>query len=410
MHILYIYQYFCTPEDIGSIRAYEFAKRWVEKGHKITMLTTTAKISQDYLTHSTGRFFKRFSVDGIEVIALSIPYKHQMSLFKRVWAFLSFLITSSLFVTFMKRVDVVYASSTPLTVGVPALVAKWVRRIPFVFEVRDLWPKALIEIGIIRNRILGGILLWLEKRIYENASAIVALSPGMAAGIQMVLRDRQKPVSIIPNSSDIDLFRPDIDGSAIRDEYGWGTKFVLLYAGTMGKINGLDFLVDVADRLKNNHDIHFVMIGRGREKKYLLEKIQRLGLRNIEILAPRPKTELPGFVAACDVSIVIFANHPILEYNSPNKFFDALSAGSPILLNYSGWQREVLEANNAGFGCTQGNLKNFSEKVLYLNSHRKELLEMRQNARRVAEEMFDRDKLAAQALKVINSIENPQST
>ena len=404
MHILYILQYFGTPNGRGSLRPYEFARRWARKGHKVTVLATTSGRARKDFGSIGGKFIKRCSLEGFDVIAFDISYNQSMSFLRRILAFTYFLVSASFVVLFIKKVDVVYASSTPLTVGVPALVAKWVRKIPFVFEVRDIWPKAPIETGVIKSRILAGILLWLEKRIYKNASAIVALSPGMAKGVQMVLRDRQKPISLIPNSSDIDLFRPDIDGSAIRDEYGWGTKFVLLYTGAMGMLNGLSFLVDVADRLKNNCEIHFVLIGSGSEKKSLVEKIEQLGLRNIEILGSKPKVELPGFVAACDVSIVIFANHPILEYNSPNKFFDALSAGKPVLLNYSGWLRDVLEANNAGFGCTQGDLEEFSEKVLYLKSHREELLEMGRNARRIAEEKFDRAKLAAQALDVINSI------
>ncbi len=404
MHILYILQYFGTPNGHASLRGYEFARRWAQEGYEVTVLTTAAALIEDDLASAAGRFVKRFSLKGFDVIALDVRYKQSMSFLRRIVAFVSFVVCASFAILFVKKVDVVYATSTPLTVGVPALVAKWFRRKPFVFEVRDRWPAVPIEMGIIKNKILIKMLLWLERRIYKSASAIVALSPGMAAGVKDVLGETQKAVATIPNCSDIELFRPDIDGSAIRRKFRWEDKIVFLHAGAMGKVNGLGFVIDAAQRLKDKPDVHFVLIGRGSQKQALSDRIKRLGLSNIEVLESRPKRELPEFVAAADVSLAIIGDHPILEHNSANKFFDALSAGKPVLLNYSGWQRQILEENNAGFGCELCNLDEFVEKVLYFNSHRAELIEMGQNARQLAEEKFDRAKLAAQALDVINSI------
>jgi len=404
MHILYILQYFGTPNGHASLRGYEFARRWAQEGYEVTVLTTAAALIEDDLASAAGRFVKRFSLKGFDVIALDVRYKQSMSFLRRIVAFVSFVVCASFAILFVKKVDVVYATSTPLTVGVPALVAKWFRRKPFVFEVRDRWPAVPIEMGIIKNKILIKMLLWLERRIYKSASAIVALSPGMAEGVKDVLGETQKAVATIPNCSDIELFRPDIDGSAIRRKFRWEDKIVFLHAGAMGKVNGLGFVIDAAQRLKDKPDVHFVLIGRGSQKQALSDRIKRLGLSNIEVLESRPKRELPEFVAAADVSLAIIGDHPILEHNSANKFFDALSAGKPVLLNYSGWQRQILEENNAGFGCELCNLDEFVEKVLYFNSHRAELIEMGQNARQLAEEKFDRAKLAAQALDVINSI------
>ncbi|GAI79420.1 unnamed protein product, partial [marine sediment metagenome] len=149
--------------------------------------------------------------------------------------------------------NVIYASSTPLTVGIPAIVIKWAKHIPFVFEVRDQWPEIPIELGIITNGFLIKILLWLEKTIYKNCSSIVALSSGQADGIRAVLTEK-KTITVIPNSCDIDVFRPDIDGSAVRQKKGWGNKLVLLHTGAMGKVNGLDFVIDAAEKLKDHSD------------------------------------------------------------------------------------------------------------------------------------------------------------
>ena len=399
MHILYIHQHFATPEGSTGTRSYEFARRWIKQGHKVTVLTGHYDIGG--LQAGQGAI-QRQSIDGINVIVVAAKYSNKLSFVRRVISFCSFLVLATYTGLREQGVDVVYATSTPLTVGIPAMVIKWLRRKPFVFEVRDQWPEIPIELGIIRNKIMIKFFLWLEKTIYKNSSGIVALSPGMAEGIKDVTVN-SKPITIVPNCSDLDVFRPDIEGSQIREKHGWDDKFVLLHFGAMGKANGLDFVVDAAEKLADNKNIHFVLIGDGSEKQKLKDIIAKTGLANIEILDSVLKAEVPFGVAAADVSMIIFANHPILEHNSANKFFDSLAAGKPVLLNYSGWQRKILEDNGAGFGCDLCDVDEFVEKVLYLNSHRDKLAEMGQNARRIAEEKFDRDKLATEALDVISS-------
>jgi glycosyltransferase involved in cell wall biosynthesis len=405
MHILYIHQYFATPLGVTGTRSYEFARRWVAKGHKVTMLTSIANLTKIDLSQARGLFFKRFTLDGINVFALAIPYRQQMGTLKRCLSFAAFVMTSSVIALFIKNVDVVYATSTPLTIGIPAIAAKWFRRKKFIFEVRDQWPEIPIEMGIIKNKILIKSLLRLEKIIYKNASVIVALSSGMADGIRTVLgASPYKKIAVIPNSCDTDVFSPDIDGSNVRSQRGWTNKFVLLHAGTMGKANDLNFVVRVAQKLKNYDDLLFVLLGAGGKKESLCRRISELGLKNVEVSEPVSKKNMPELFAACDVSIVIFANNPVLEHNSANKFFDSLSAGRPVLLNYSGWQRKLIEENHAGFGCTLFSVDEFAQKVLCLYRNREQLAELGRNARRIAIEKFDRDNLSSQAINVIEDI------
>ena len=367
------------------------------------MLTTTAQLTKEDLKSATGHFLKRFAIIGIDVCAINLPYRQQMGMMTRCFSFIGFVVVSLFLVLLMKKPDIIYPTSTPLTVGIPALVAKCFRRIPFVFEVRDQWPEIPIELGIVKNKILIKLLLWLEKTIYKNSSAIVASSPGQANGVENVLTE-DKQIAVIPNSSDTEMFRPDIDGSAVRKKYGWKSSFVLLHTGVMGLINSLDFVIDAAVRLRDNPEILFVLLGEGNQKPALQRRVRELGLRNVEILPSVPKQELPPILATADVGLVIIGNYPIVQHNSANKFFDSLSAGKPILLNYSGWLRNILEENEAGFGCKLYDVDEFVEKVLYLNSHRELLAEMGRNARRIAEEKFDRDNLASQALGVLMSI------
>ncbi|HEB41975.1 MAG TPA: glycosyltransferase WbuB, partial [Candidatus Dependentiae bacterium] len=257
MNILYIHQYFATPKGKTGTRSYEFSKRWVNAGHNVTMLTTIAQLSDEEISHSKGNVIKRLNIDGITVCAFNLPYNQKMSVVKRSLSFVGFFVLATFFLLFTKKPDIVYATSTPLTVGIPALVAKWLRRIPFVFEVRDQWPEIPIELGIIKNRVMIKILLWLEKTIYKNSSAIVAGSPGQADGIKKIAA-KDKIVKVIPNSCDIEVFRPDIDGSVVRKKYGWENKFIFLHVGAMGKINDLGFVIKAALKLKDTPEILFV--------------------------------------------------------------------------------------------------------------------------------------------------------
>ena len=409
MHILYIHQHFATPAGSTGTRSYEFARRWVKAGHKVTLIAGHYDIGG---LQVSGALYRKQNIEGINVVVVGTKYSNKQSHLRRITSFLSFCLLSIYAGLRTKGVDIIYASSTPLTVGIPALVIKWAKHIPFVFEVRDQWPEIPIELNIITNRFLIKILLWLEKTIYRNCSSIIALSPGQADGIRKVLtpdsRNRglteEKPITVIPNSCDIDMFRPDIDGSAIRQKRDWGDKLVLLHTGAMGKVNGLDFVIEAAERLKEHSDIIFVLIGDGNQKPFLESRVKELGLTNVEILSSVPKQELPEFYAAADMGLVIIGNFPIIEHNSANKFFDSLSAGKPVLLNYSGWQRKILEGDEAGFGCTLCNLDEFVEKVLYLKSHIQQVEQMGQNARRVAVEKFNRDQLAKQALELTSSV------
>lgn len=406
MNILYINQYFSTPNGTNVTRAYEFSRLWMARGHKVTVLTTTANLVSEDLRNATGVFFKKLNVEGINVLAFSIPYRQKMGKMSRCLSWIAFLFVSVITALLTKNVDVIYARSTPLTIGIPAIAAKRLKKIPFVFEVTDQWPEILIEMGIIKSNIMIRALLWLEKTIYQHSDSIIVCSPSMADSVREVMvreKLKDKPITIIPNFSETSFYRPDIDGSAVRKERGWDDKLVFLHAGTMGRINGLDFVINAAEKLKEHRDIMFVLIGDGSQKPLLESRVKELGLANVEILPSVPKRQLPEIFAATDAGLVIIAKYPILEHNSANKFFDSLSAGKLILLNYSGWQGKVLEDNAAGFGCDLCNLEQFVEKVLHLHSHREFLVEMGRNARRVAVEEFDRDKLAMKALGIIES-------
>ncbi|MCG3130433.1 MAG: D-inositol-3-phosphate glycosyltransferase [Phycisphaerae bacterium] len=409
MHILYLHQYFATPRGSTGTRSYEFARRWVKAGHQVTVLTSQAQLTPEEvaLAPSTGVGSERgapavlrFDIEGVKVIALRVPYHQRMGKAARSLAFLRFMTAATRRAVTHPGVDVIYASSTPLTVAVPALAARGLRGRPFVFEVRDLWPDLPIAFGALRSGLLRRAARMLERRAYARARAVVALSPGAAE----VIRSRSpkdRRVEVIPNCADVDVFTPDADGREIRRKHGWVDKFVLLHAGALGPANGLDAVVRTADGLRGDASVHFVLLGEGSERLRLEEETRRRGLTNVEFIRGVAKAAVPAYFAAADVALVIVAPLPIMQHNSANKFFDALSAGRPVLLNYSGWQRELLESAGAGAGCDLGDEEAFAARVRALKSDRAQLAEMGRRARQLAVEKFDRDRLAGQALRVV---------
>ena len=397
MHILYLHQYFALPSGSTGTRSYEMARRWVAAGHRVTLICGRGDICG--LPNQ-----RAFETEGIQVRVVNVAYSKSQGFLQRLWAFVYFMLACTFKGLYVRDVDVIYATSTPLTIGIPAMLLKWFKNIPFIFEVRDQWPQIPIEMGIIKKPLLKRFLYWLEKRIYKSAAAIVALSPGMADGIKDVLKGASKEVLVASNSSDIQLFHPEVEDSSIRTQLGWQDKFVVLHFGAMGRANGLIFLIKAAKRLKNQEKIRFVLVGEGGEKCRLQDEINRYQLKNIEVLDPFSKKQMPHLIAACDVSTVIFADYPILEHNSANKFFDSLSAGKPILLNYSGWQRNIIEENECGHGCKLFDIDEYIEKLLWLYNNQNQLSAMGQNARKLAEKEFDRDLISGKILMLIEKV------
>lgn len=404
MHILYIHQYFSTPNGAATTAAFDFVRRWVRAGHRVTVVTTVARlVSQDAGAAIDSRRVHRFRIDGVEVTAWRIAYRQSMGFLRRVWAFLLFAAVGTWYAVWLPGVDVIYASSSPLTVGIAGLVARWFRRRPFVFEVRDVWPEVPIRMGVLRNRFLIGLARFLERTIYRYAAAIVAVSPGMVELVRQVA-PLNKRVVLVPNNSDASEFHPDVDGGAVRGRRGWNDKVVCVHTGSMGKVNGLDVLVRAAERFRDRPEVLFALIGEGSEKAFLIAEARRRGLSNLQVCDGVPKREMPATLAAADVCLMTVTPAPILEHNSANKFFDYLCAGRPVVLNYGGWQRAVLEECSAGLGSRMGDDEEFFSHLTALVGDAGRRRDMGGNARRLAVERFSCDRLASEALAVLESV------
>lgn len=396
MKVLYIHQYFVTPDEDGASRSYWFSRKLIENGVDVTMITSTNSYS--HKQHG------RVNIDGIDVIYVKNDYDQSFSKIRKVKSFVSFILKAFAAAKKQKNVDLVYATSTPLTVGFLALMLKKIKSMPYIFEVRDLWPEFPIQVGAIKNRFLIWLLRKLEKSIYNNAEHIITLSPGMTDGVVKCGISETK-VSMIPNMSKIDLYYPRTSDNEDFERYGIdNSKFNVVHTGSMGVANDLMYLLKAAEYLLytlNNDSINFLIVGEGSTKKDLEEYSRNNNLRNVKFLGHWGTADNSAILNCCDISFVCFKNLPILYTNSPNKLFDSLSAGKPIVVNSAGWTKDLVEKNECGFFVQPDNPEDFACKLLDISNNQALLTKYSFNSRKLAEDKYDKSILTKQFYDII---------
>lgn len=398
MRITYLHQYFNTPEMSGSTRSFEMGKRLVQMGHEVNLITSWREKCNE------PKEFKTIE-DGINVYWLPAPYSNYMSYNQRIISFFKFAIKS-----YQKAIsipsDVIFASSTPLTIAIPGVYASRKLKIPFVFEVRDLWPELPIAVGAIKNPLFKFFARQLERFAYKNSDAIVALSKGMKDGI-LLSGYKSDQISVIPNASDLKNFNPTkSDKTHFRLKYGIPVNsIVILYPGTFGKINGVTYLVNLAQRFLTDSRVFFLTVGDGQE----FDEVKRLAMEsgcinnNFLMLNKVPKKDVPNIFECADIVISTVIPLPELEANSANKFFDGLAAGCCIALNHSGWQADLIESEGCGFTLSQ-NIDSASTQLNKLLEYPDKIIDAGKKGRLVAEKYFDRYLLANELESVLVNV------
>ena len=395
MKILYFHQHFTTPKGASGIRSYAMAQALLHHGHQVTMVCGSFGAGQTGLTNSFVHGVRRGTVDGIDIIEFELPYSNKLSFLKRVKLFLSFAL-KSVKVALSEKYDVVFATTTPLTASIPGIFAKWLRRKPFVFEVRDLWPELPKAMGVITNPVILSMMSALEWLSYHSADRLIGLSPGIVEGITKRGIALEK-IASIPNGCDLDIFSaPSVHW---RPEQVSEQDFMAIFTGTHGLANGLNALIDVAIELQNRsrNDIKLVLVGDGMQKASLQSKVQELQLSNVVFHDPVNKEKLASLMASADIGLQILANIPAFYYGtSPNKFFDYISAGLPVLNNYPGWLAELIKQENCGLTVPPENATVFADALVYAAQNKEKLITMGRNAQQLAKQQFDRQQLSYQ--------------
>lgn len=394
MRILYLHQYFKTPEEPGGTRSYWIAKELINNGHEVVMIS-----SKDI----KGNKKEVVTIDGIQVIYLNEAYDQNMSVLRRLIAFLNFVWKSTQEANKEKNIDLVVASSTPLTIGIPALFLKWKNKTPYVFEVRDLWPEVPIQMGAIKNPILKWLTRKFEELIYKNAGHVIALSPGMLDGVtKYIPKDR---TSMIPNMAKKDEFWPREKNEELGKKLGLNPKsFKVIHFGSLGLANGAITIIESAKLLKNDDTVEFLFVGGGATEGLLQKLCLDSGLKNVKFLGFFSLKDTSEIVNLSDASIISFKDLPILYTNSPNKLFDSFSAGKPIIVNSAGWTKEMVELHNCGFYANPNYPHELVQKIKYLQSHPAIVKLMGDNARKLAEEEYDKSILTRRFVNVLERV------
>jgi glycosyltransferase involved in cell wall biosynthesis len=389
LRILYMHQFFTTREGTGGTRSYEFARHLVRRGHEVTILTAAG-----------GARARRHRVEGIDVVEVSGASSDYVSATAtsypaRMAGFVKFAAGATVAALREPRPDVVFATSPPLTIALPGVAASRRHHAPLVFEVRDLWPEAPIQMGALDNRLAQRAARVLERTVLGTARHVVALSPGMRDGVVAAGVEPER-VTLIPNASDLDLFSPNLDPGHLRAELGLNGAFVCSYFGTMGEANDLTQVLEAAAVLRDRGEegVRFVLQGDGKRRGALESQVRMRALHNVVLLPAGDKHAAARLAAASDACMTIFKDVPILATNSPNKLFDTFAAGRPAVVNTAGWQRELVEHNRAGVAARPGDPAHLAEQVLWLRDHPQETAQFGRNARRLAEIEFDRRLLA----------------
>lgn len=395
MKIVYFYQYFSTSKGSWGTRVYEFAKEWVDEGHEVTVVSSI--YSKSDLT--AKKLIEDQYYDGIHVKVINIKIDNKQGFLKRILSFVQYSVISSYYAMILKA-DVVIASSGPITVGIPGLIARYIRGRKLIFEVRDLWPEGAIELGIIKNTFLKRLTYWFERKCYNASSYIVTLSPGMTQNI----KDRFgfDKIDDVTNAANIELFSTPVEfklKSIIPKCYA-------IYTGNIGMVNNSYWLYEAAKELQRlqRSDIKILLIGEGQQREELEKLATEENVGNFIRLGLMPKKELVGYIQNSFVSLVPLKGTPVLDTSSPNKFFESLAAGVPVIQNTQGWLKDFLKEHCIGYTLHPDNPIELAQQLIFLKDNPQIGVEMGRNATAIAKKYFDKKFLAGKMLLILEKV------
>lgn len=386
-HILLVHQAFVSPRQAGGTRHYEFARILVPDDHfRFTIVASTLS----YLTGQEAQPEDDKDLEkGISILrAYTLPVSHR-SFVWRVIAFFSFMISSVWASRHAKDIDLVMGTTPQIFQAVSAWFISFVRHKPFLLEVRDLWPEFAIDMGVLTNPLLIRLSRLLESFLYNRADHILVNSP--AYRDYMLKRGiPEDKITLIPNGVDSQMFDPNADGQDIRQRFDLNGKYVVTYAGALGKANDLETVLRAARRLQDYGDIHFLIVGDGKERTNLESTAKDFNLSNVMFTGAMPKTDIPAILAASDVCTATLMDIPMFKTTYPNKVFDYMAAGKPTILGIDGVIRDVVEAAEGGIFVPPGDDEALAIAVLELHKDSSRTAQMGKSARNYVETHFDR--------------------
>ncbi len=403
MRVLLFHQYFLGKDDPGGSRWNELTAFFSrEDGVKIDVLAGNIH----YITGkqiSPNRWSNREVVDPNITLYRTWTYSgYNSNFFGRLIGYFSYTLSSLLKSLFLKKPDVIIVTSPSLFVGISALILSKIKGVPFLFEVRDLWPESAIATGVLGNKILIKILYALEKLLYQEAKKIIVLTPAFRENIMERFPQFEEKIEIITNGADFSLLGKEKSQNSIREKYGWGDQKVFAYFGAHGVANDLIQVVEIAKIYKNNDRIRFVLVGDGMQKNLLKNMVSEYGLKNLQFIDSVPKHEVNAYINAVDVCMAILKKTDTFKTIYPNKLFDYMSCKKPSLVTIDGITRALVEEAKCGLYAEPENVESF-QKVIerFVNMSDSELHDMGENGYKHVCTYFDRATLAKRYLQII---------
>lgn len=394
LHILLIHQAFVDIEEAGGTRHAEFARHLVVSGHRVTVIASPVS----YLTGRVRGKFEAPPPPGLTILRAYAYRALHRSFFHRLLNFFSFTVSSFLIGMKVRQVDLVWGTSPPLFQAASAWLLARLKGAPFLLEIRDLWPAFAVAAGVLRSRSLIGASEWLEHFLYRRADQLVINSPGFREHVTARGGER---IEVVPNGADAAMFDPAAAGAGFRDIHGLEGEFVVLYAGAHGLSNDLSVVLEAADLLREEKKIAILLLGDGKDKPTLVEKAAELQLPNLQFVDPLPKQDMAEALAAADACLAILKPLELYKTVYPNKVFDYMAAGRPVLLAIDGVIRMVVEEAGAGVFVPPGQPAALAEAIRDLFGRSVEAKRMGLAGRAYLEQHFDRSRLAAAMEKVI---------
>jgi len=401
VHILLIHQAFVALGEPGGTRHHELARCLAQRGHRVTIIASPVS----YLTGQAGKTETPSKPDPLdERVTILRTYTYSAlhrSFFHRVFSFISFMVSSFWAGLKVRQVDLVWGTSPPIFQGVTAWTLARLKGAPFLFEVRDLWPAFAIDVGVLRNPLLIKLSLWLERFLYRHADQMLVNSPGF---VEHVTRRGARDVLVVPNGVDPRMFDPYESGAGYRQQHGLAGRYIAMYAGAHGMSNDLGVALEAARLLRNQPEIAFVFVGDGKEKPALQVQANQMDLQNVYFLPPVPKAAMAQALAAADACLAILK--PIKMYATvyPNKVFDYMAAGRPVILAIDGVIRQVIEEAGAGVFVPPGDPAALADAIQKMAADRQTGFQMGLRGRQYVEAHFDRGELAVQLAEIFERL------
>ncbi|MBL7978403.1 MAG: glycosyltransferase family 4 protein [Bacteroidetes Order II. Incertae sedis bacterium] len=398
-HTLLIHQGFVSPKEAGGTRHYEFARYITKRGNKFTVVAST----RNYLSGKMTTAQVEGDLDGIMVLRAHTPSAHHKSFVWRVYGFLVFMLSSLWKALRVPSLDIIMGTSPPIFQAGSALVIAKLKRKPFLLEVRDLWPEFAIDMGVLKSVFLIKISRWFENFLYRNADHLLVNSPAYKTYLIEYGVPEHK-VSFIPNGVDPEMFNTQGDASRYRKIWGIEEKFAVVYAGALGPANDIPTILQAAAKIQDTSNVFFVFVGDGKERTRSEALTATLNLKNVKFVGGLPKSEMADVLAAADVTIATLQNIPMFTTTYPNKVFDYLAAGKPIIFNIDGVIREVVEKADAGLFVPPGDSDALAKAILTLEHKQGELTEMGQRGKQYVAKNFNRNDHAKAFLALLNKL------